>query len=165
MAVKAQAPAECIETATVPAPVAPSAPTHSRPPPRRATPGPSAAAGAEPTSPKVDLAAAAPTIRPMDRRAALAAHLARRPAPTPARSEAGLQTSMRDLQRKCADLSSTLAEVHARQGPLLQRLQTAQAALTTLTASPASAGTAAVQALQATLSQTLQVHWTMQPSP
>ena len=71
---------------------------------------------------------------------------------------------MRDLQRQCADLSRTMADVQARQGPLVQRLHAAQATLTTLSASPSSAGTAAVQALQATLSQALQIHWNLQPS-
>ena len=72
---------------------------------------------------------------------------------------------MRDLQRQCADLGHTMAEVRARQEPLVQRLQAAQATLTTLFATPSSASTAAVQALQATLSQALQIHRNMQPSP
>ena len=114
--------------------------------------------------PKVETGAGATAALRTDRRAALAAHLSRRPAAALARREAGLQRSMLDLQRQCAELSRTMAEVNARQGPLVQRLHAAQAALTSLSSSPATAGSAAVQALQNTLSQALRAHRAMQPS-
>ena len=148
-----------------PAPAASSAPSH---PTTEAGPAPasqSSAASSGRPRPKVETGADGSATCRADRRTALAAHFARRPAAALARREAGLQRSMLDLQRQCADLSRTMADVHARQGPLVQRLHAAQAALTTLSSSPASAGSAAVQALQNTLSQALRAHRSMQPSP
>ena len=115
--------------------------------------------------PKAETGADAAAVQRTDRRAALAAHLSRRPAAAYARREAGLQRSMLDLQRQCAELGRTIADVNASQGPLVQRLHAAQEALTSLSSSPATAGSAAVQALQNTLSQALRAHRTMQPSP
>ena len=145
------------------APAAPSAPD-----------GHSGALGAEPTkreptdsgppAAKAEPDAEAYAARRTDRRAALAAHLAQRPQTALARREAGLQRSMRYLQRQCAELGRTIADVNARQGPLVQRLHAAQATLTHLSSSPATAGSAAVQALQSTLAQALQVHRAMRPS-
>ena len=149
----------------MPAPVAPPSQAGPQLAPRHGTQVLDRAAGAGHSPPKAELDPAALAARQADRRTALSAHLARRPAPTPARREAALQRSMRDLQRQCAELGRTMAEVQARQGPLVQRLQAAQANLATLSASPAAAGSAAVQALQATLSQALHIHRNMQPFP
>ena len=150
---------------TVQAPAAPSSASRGPTPSWHHLPDRIETVKAEGGPTKVETDTAAPPARAADRRAALSAHLARRPAPTPTRREAALRRSMRDLQRQCADLGRTMAEVRARQGPLVQRLQAAQAALTTLSTSSAASGSAAVQALQATLSQALQVHRTMQPPP
>ena len=111
--------------------------------------------------PKPELDPAAPTAPPVDRRTALSAHLARRPAPNLSRREAALQRSMRDLQRQCTELGRTMAEAQARQGPLVQRLHAAQTRLGGLAAAPATAGSAAVQAMQAMLSQALHIQRNM----
>ena len=148
-----------------PAPAAPSVPSHRTLSAPRATAVKSEPASTACPCPKVETGAGATAAQRSDRRAALAAHLSRRPAPTLARREASLQRSMLALQRQCADLSRTMAEVNARQGPLVQRLHAAQEALTSLSSSPATVGSSAVQALQATLSQALQAHRAMQPSP
>ena len=105
-------------------------------------------AKAEPPAPAV-----AVSSRTTDRRAALTAHLTRPPAgqspahprsDTSSHREAALHRSMRDLQQQCADLAGAMAEIRARQGPLVQRLHNAQAALTALRSSPSAAGTPAV---------------------
>ena len=114
---------------------------------------------------EADPDAAHRAIRTSDRRTALTSHLSRQTPSLTVQREAHLLRSMRALQSQCADLSRTMAEVRARQGPLVQRLYAAQSALTNLSNSPATAGSAAVQALHATLSQALQAHRAMQPAP
>ena len=158
-------PAAVGEARSGPAPAASSVPRSPTPEAGPARASQSSATSSARPRPKVETGAASSATSRADRRTALAAHLARRPAAALARREAGLQRSMLDLQRQCADLSRTMADVQARQGPLLQRLHAAQAALTNLSSSPASAGSAAVQALHNTLSQALRAHRSMQPSP
>ena len=143
------------------------APTDTSPP----TDGPGAPVGLATASsdsaatplvaPKPALDSAASAASPVDRRTALAAHLARQAAPALSRREAALQRSMRDLQRQCTELGRTMAEAQARQGPLVQRLQAAQTRLGGLAAAPATAGSAAVQAMQAMLSQALHIQRNM----